>query len=448
MNTRAGPSLAWCVVLGVGLVTYYQLRNQPFYYDASAYVSSAQAIREHGLFSAWPNSDFRTYGLPLFLSVALRVAAPLHVGANTAVFGIQWVLFVGAAWLASRALFRAERTRLTAFVAVAANPLLVVYTAHALTESLTLTCVLFAAAGLGLAAREARRAAAAGWLTAGAAASSCAMALRPASLLIPGCYAVAAAVSLFQGRPRRSWGAMAATAGLVLVALAAPLAPQVAINEINYDKLTPLPVYDLAGLQAAGGIRLIRYASNVSSCGTPGMEFVNPTQPKLADPVTRRVMLRYYALDWPNGPRTAALHVFSGFDPRPFLLDQHDFGIWYERVYQALTVALLFLAFAGLPAAWRGRRRPDGALRMDAVFLAAAAACALAILATSAAEYRFGMIPLTAVSLLAPVGAYRLLAFRRRSGVLLAIGYVAGIVAWIALSDWVLTTSTTWMQCS
>jgi hypothetical protein len=91
--------------------------------------------------------------------------------------------------------------------------------------------------------------------------------------------------------------------------------------------------------------------------------------------------MRYYGLDWPAGPLTAAAHVFSGLDPRPFLIDQHDFGARYERWLQALTVALLILAGVGVGDVWHALRHGGWRRRPEAVFLGAVAFLATGILA-------------------------------------------------------------------
>jgi hypothetical protein len=142
------------------------------------------------------------------------------------------------------------------------------------------------------------------------------------------------------------------------------------------------------------------------------------------------------------------LHVFTGFDPRPFLIDQRDFGTYYERVFQALTVALLFLAGAGLPRAIRRLRGSPSGIRIDAAFLGVVAVIFLGVLATSAAEYRFGAVPLIAVSLLAAFGASQRWRPSRGAIALLGVSYVSALLLWITFSDVVLSTSKVWQQCS
>ena len=270
----------WLAVLIVGIVTYFELRDQPFFYDANSYVLAAHGIAEKGLLNNWYHAELRTYGFPVFLIGAFKVAQWLHISPTSGIFAMQWPIFVGSAWLASTSLFRSDRTRLIAFAAIAANPLLVVYVAQALTESLSLTCVLLAVAALGRAARAGRPTVRAAWLVTGATASSFAMEVRPGNLLIPVFFTLAAAGVLRWTNVKCRWPANVATAMVVSAALLVPLVPQVLVNHHNYQRLTPFPVFDLAGLQASEGVSLIRYASNVSpDCGEAALRFLNPAKP-------------------------------------------------------------------------------------------------------------------------------------------------------------------------
>lgn len=447
-NDRAVVAAVWLLVVAVGLYFYWHLRKQPFFYDSFGYVNAANDISEHGLFSKWEGSQSRSYGYPLFLAGALKVAHALSARETTGIFLVQWPLFVGMAWLAARTLFTAPRVRLVAFAAVAANPLLVTYSPQAFSESLTLSCVLFVTAALGLAARATSPGTTAAWLVAGAAVISYAVAVRPGSVLIPPFYALAAAGVLVSGGRLSRRLPSAATAVLVLVALVVPLLPQVVINHRHYHSSSPLPTYDLANLQAQYGLLLARYSTNVSDCGKPQLEFPNPHPAKVPLHMTSFDALRYYTTRWPDGPEQMVLHVFTGIDPRPFLIDQRDFGTRYERLFQAFTLALLFLAGAGLPRAVRRLRAPWRQIRMDAAFLGAVGAIFLGVLATSAAEYRFGAVPLVVVSLLAAYGATRTWRPSRGTIALLGVSYLGALLLWITFSDLLLSTSKVWQQCS
>jgi hypothetical protein len=439
---------AWLLVAAVGVSMFYWLRDQPFYYDASGYMIESRGISDHGLLSQWPYSDIRSYGYPFFLTGALRIARLLHRGPHAGVFIAQWPLYVGSSWLATKCLFASRCTQLCAFVAIAANPLLVVYAPLAFTESLTLSCVLLATAALARATRSRGRLASAGWLVAGAAVSSYAVAVRPGSVLLPFCYAVAAGGVLLLPSGGRRWATALTTGGSVLVALMVPLLPQVLINRRHYGSSSPLPTYDLAGLQARAGMTIARYISNVAPCGNVGIKFPTPNPPPISIATNTLDAVKYYALSWPGGPEAVLLHVFSGLDPRPFLIDQHSFGAHYERALQALTVALLFLATAGLPEAVRRIRARRLPARIPVVFFGAVTLVFLGVLATSAAEYRFGSVPLITVSLLAVVGLSRLRRPSARTFALVGVSSAGALLLWVTLSDLLLSSSPIWQQCT
>jgi hypothetical protein len=272
--------------------------------------------------------------------------------------------------------------------------------------------------------------------------------IRPGSVLVPCCYGLAAAALLAWQRRRGQWVGIGAVAALTVVAFVAPLIPQMVINHRHYGSSSPLPTYDLAGLQAQYGLLLARYSTNVSTCGKPRLEFPNPHHVTASADTTTLDALRYYTLTWPDGPELLVLHVFSGFDPRPFLIDQRDFGTWYERVFQAFTVALLFLAGAGLIRAVRRLRALDPRLRIDSLFLGAVTVIFLGVLATSAAEYRFGSVPLVTISLLAALWVGQRWRPSGRVVALSLIGYCGVLLVWITFSDLLLSTSPIWQQCS
>jgi hypothetical protein len=222
----------------------------------------------------------------------------------------------------------------------------------------------------------------------------------------------------------------------------------VLINHRHYDSISPLPTYDLAGVQAKYGLRYVHFIGNVSECGPNAFGVPNPHRIDLPARVSTLDALRYYTTTWPAGPELVVLHIFSGLDPRPFLIDQHDYGTRYERLLQAFTVALLFLAGFGFLRLTRRQFEANDRLRMDAVFLGLVTVILVGVLATSAVEYRFGAYPLLGASLLAAFGASRLSRPSRQGVVVLAAAYGAVLLVWVLLSDLLLSTSPVWQQCS
>ena len=160
--------------------------------------------------------------------------------AHAGVFMTQWPVFVASAWLAANAL-QARRTRLIAFASLAANPLLVVYSAQAFTESVTLSCVLFATAALARAARAGAGPRSAAWLVAGAAVSSYAVAVRPGSLLVQFATRWPRASSCSSRRTGRRSRSRLRRVQRAAAALVLPLLPQVVINHRHYHSSSPLP---------------------------------------------------------------------------------------------------------------------------------------------------------------------------------------------------------------
>jgi hypothetical protein len=162
----------------------------------------------------------------------------------------------------------------------------------------------------------------------------------------------------------------------------------------------------------------------------------------------------FYLANWPEGPATALLHVFSGLDPHPFLTYVTVINAPYEPVLQVLTVLLLGVAGVGsaakAQALWH-RSRTEGLLASTEpayAYLALIVLGTVAILGYSAAEYRFGVLVLTVAGLLAVPGALRLASWRRGGLLAFAFGVAAGSIDWIALSVWVVQTSEVWRTCA
>jgi hypothetical protein len=268
------------------------------------------------------------------------------------------------------------------------------------------------------------------------------------------------AVALLVLRARRGssfgTGLLVGVAVCGVVGLAVPMAPQMVINERQFDQVSVLPVYQLADLQGRAGMQILRFATNVSGCGEVAVGFPNPY---VADPpaaqgarvATTNDALRFYATDWPEGPATALLHVFSGLDPRPFATYTTRVGAPYEPALQVGTVMLLLLAGIGAVAMSRSTargRRTGGALEPAPAFLALAVVGTAALLAYSAAEYRFGVLLLTVAGLLVVPGVREVASWRRGGLLALALGAVAAVIGWLMLSAWVLGQSPTWQQCA
>ena len=458
--TPSGPRTAGLSLLGlaVSLAMALVVRHlaHPFpAYDSAGYLQAAQGIRTNGLISAWPNNVLRTYAYPGFVAACWAIGEQFGVYVFTSVFVAQWVLLVSGAALVATSLTRRPLLRLGLFLTVAANPLVLVHCAYVLSDSLPVSLTLLAAGAI----MRARRAvcaragqdaslAATAWLAGAGAAVGFAVMTRPAA--VPFVAAFLIALVLWVGLRRRVVVRVhEAIPGLVL--LIVPLLPQLLINWRYFGRLSVFPTEDLSGIQARAGVDILRFATNVSGCGRPDMTFLNPRAPGV-QVATPGEAARYYLGDWPAGPITAFLHVFSALDPRPFLTYVFEPGARYELLLQVLTVGLVVLAGLELvlrargAGGWRSWRRWHE--RPGHVFLALCGLGALAVSGYSATEYRFGVFAVTCISLLAARGLSRVPSLGGRALIGLAIGTVAVLGLWFALSAYVVGLSPTWQTCT
>lgn len=450
---------AWLAVVFLPLaVAALVLKIVPpgLYYDAALYELAAESIRRSGLFQPWPGVDLRTYGYPVVLALASSLGGLVGWGTRDSAFAVQWVVLVASAAFLARSPLPAgcgatTWRRQLVFLAVAANPLVVARCAEVLTESLSIACVLVAAGALlrlPTGSPTGRHSApAALWVAVAGLCSGFAMMLRPASIVIPISFALA--ILGWTVHARRSCSvpgrAIVLPAGLAVTSVLLPLAPQMLLNARLFQRWTPFPTVDIAEIQAQGGAVMFRYATNVTGCGEPAMAFSNPWLASVPDTFGTWDAIRYYATDLPHGPLTVLAHLFSGLDPKPFSTYVTRLDAPYETVLQVVSIGVLVLAAPSLWAAaarWRFLVTQPGA-----VFLATTGAGALGVLGYSAAEYRFGLIPMTLLSLLAA----RTLSGPRLSRRAVATTLSCALVltpAWFLLSGAVLAQSPVWRACT
>ncbi|MEP6656988.1 MAG: hypothetical protein ABJC33_07110 [Betaproteobacteria bacterium] len=426
-----GEWIALLLALAIAHGFFWHLVRYPSDYDARNYLDIAADIARNGLFGKFYYSDIRTYGYPLFLSVLMRGAAVTGTSWAWWIFETQLLLFVGAAVAVRQAIAaRYPAVAPVVFIALVLNVFALSYAPESLTESLSLSLILFGVACW----IRLRDATSPHWRVAflGSLILAAAVMVRPASLFAIGAwYLAVAAVCVV----RRISGLRAASIVMAVVAGSVlPLIPQYVNNVRHYGEHTPLVVAELARNQQRWGIEYLKYATAMPPVPNPSIFYQNPLA--AGRPIEESRPLQWY-LDYPvAGAATMALHVFNLLDQDLFFTYSRDLDPWYRVPLGVLTHGGIALALAGA-AMLALRRRGEGTV-LTLFAIGAFVLAHLGLHATTAVEMRFGL-PLLVLG--GPLATWAVIELRsvatRRAQWVAAPWVVLYVVIALMLSGWV-----------
>ena len=429
MRRREWIALALAIL--IAHLFYWRIVVYPSEFDAREYLEIAADIDRNGLFSKFLSSDVRTYGYPLLLVTLSRAAAVAHVPVGWVVFEVQLTLYLlSALFLRRRLALLWPNFASWAFVGLALNVFALSYTPETLTESVSLSLIVFAAGfWVGFAAIPSGRwPVLAGSLTLGAA-----VMVRPANLFALLAWVVAVtAVCAFRRLPVR---AVASVAGALVVGVALPMLPQYANNVRHYDQHTPLVAARLGHNQQVWGIANLKYATALPPVPNPSIFYDNPFAK--AGPVDNEQPLAWYAQHPRAGALTLALHSFNMLDQDLLFTYSRDLDPWYRLPLGLVNHAAVAAALIGIAMLVATARRDRG-YAPAAIAVCAYVVAHLLVHAPSAVEMRFGL-PLLLLAGPAAIAATRELARARSRRVctVVSAAIVVYAAAALVLSDWV-----------
>src|SRR5688572_11847941 len=209
----------------------------PSAFDAEHYRVVTRDIGNVGLFAKFESAHIRSYGYPLFLLALDGLAALLRLPWGLVVFEVQLALYLLAALVMRSNIAPASpRVARVVLIALVLNPFALLYASETLTESLSITLIVCAAAcwiRMLVAPPPSWTALALGSLAIGLA-----IVVRPANVYaLPAWVVGAFAIAWVHCRSLRQ-GAVGGIVVLALIAL--PLIPQVANNVRHFNSWTPL----------------------------------------------------------------------------------------------------------------------------------------------------------------------------------------------------------------
>jgi len=420
--------LAFAAIVASGFLAHEILF--PSAYDATQYADMARQIAGRGLFSKVEGSEMRTYGYPWSASLVLRASAATAVPFVVLLFAAQFAGYAAAAASLRRALAPASTLAARiAFCGLLVNVYVLIYTPESLTESLSLTLLVLTAA---LWVVQWRSGLAAWAVLAGSLIAGFAFVVRPANLFVVAAWCFGLVLLGYRQRP--SAARTAALAAVAVVGLAAPVAPQIAINATYHGSATPLPTADIGVFQQGAGIRLLKYATGLPPVPQAPVGYRNPM---LAGTVLNDTApLAWYA-EYPlRGVATTLLHTFNLTDQDLLFTYSRDLRPWYRIPLGIVNHAAVALGVVGLWLAGRRVRR-DRHARDAFVALLVLLVANWAMYAWTAVEMRFGA---TLLLVLFPFAGYAMIDVARRGARLrraVALGTGVYVVLALTLSGWV-----------
>ena len=426
----------WCALGFAVLVAHGFLLHEWLYpssYDAGLYLQIAHELATNGLFHRYVAAEMRTYGYPYFLSFVVRGAAASGLPFQVAVFELQLLLYLGAVFFLRGALIRVwPLAARIAFCGLLANYYVLIYTPTTLTESVSLTLLVFIA---GCWLRVYQRSGTLWPLVAGSLAAGYAMMVRPGSAFMVATWIVGLVIIALRKRP----GAVraAVNTALVATALVLPALPQLANNIAFFHKRTPLVYADLGMMQQVWGIQNIKYATGMPPVPRGAIYYLSPLWQGTS--IDTKSPWRWYVDNPGRGVLTLAIHTFNLTDQDLLFTYSRDLHPWYRVPLGVVNHGVVALGLIGLVLLGRRVVAQGDAAAIDAFALMLVLMGAnLAMYAWTAVEMRFGAVVLLILFPLSGYAATRLWS-ERRSRTLLAVGLGIGlyILAALLLSNWV-----------
>jgi hypothetical protein len=424
-----------CVAVAVIVAHAFLLHTClfPSAWDAAQYLTIGRDFAEHGLFRKFEGSDLRSYGYPFVLSVVVRAAAWTGLSFVALVFLLQFIAYGAAAFFVRAALapFSPLAARI-AFCGMLVNYYVLIYTPETLTESVSLTLLVFAA---GFWVSLWRNGLAAWPLFAGSFIVGFALVVRPANLFMVAAWVFGIVIIAWRRRPVARH--VAIHAAILLVALLLPMTPQIRNNFVHYGKMTPLVTADIGTFQQLVGILNVKYATAMPPVPQPSVYYNNPFYE--GSNLLEAPPWSWYSSHPLRGIATVALHTFNLTDQDLLFTYSRDLTPWYRVPLGIVNHAAVALGLLGLILLGRQLRTAGEPRGRDAyVVLLAVLVSNWTLYAWTAVEMRFGSVLLLILFPLAAYALTRVMAARSlRMTAAVALGTAAYVVLALTLSAWV-----------
>lgn len=345
-------ALGYLVVVGIAaLITGYfilRAKTHPPCCDVVNYWQIAEIYRENGIFAVHGQMNLRTYAYPGILALCLMVARGTGVQAELLLAILQFVGYVGSSFMLAYVMKSAGRQRFQLFALLALNIFALPYLAIGLADAVAL--ILFQL-WLALTLMQWRADEDGGnkhpiYLCIASFMAGLAMEARPAYVWLPVVALIASTylIPAIRGTrlPQRAFRFV-----LCAVFVALPLLPQIAINRHHFDRLTPLPTFDLQAAQISWGKANLKYATRMYAPLAPQLFYPNPFYDAALDVSATAQPMRWYVAQPVAAAATLTAKTVGAFDfdfIEPYVYDPNP---PMQIVARWLSLSLLFFGVCG-----------------------------------------------------------------------------------------------------
>jgi hypothetical protein len=342
----------------------------------------------------------RTFGYPILLLPILSATRGNALFASALIMLMQLLTYLLSSWFLYRVVGERYSVRTARYLlcALLANIFVLPYLGISLTDGLSLTIEIFALSlVLIMASSVAENSASRLWVLGfglGFVVGFGVM-VRPGNVHWIPVYSVALiVVAAGRGKAKAissGWIVAASVFGFFLAVF-----PQFLVNTMIFHRHTFLPVYDLGALQFDGGVKNLKYGSNMNSVN-PALLYPNPWY---HDGKSSTATLGWYVQHPWNGFRTVFFHIFGALTFDTLFPYTYDLNPWYRPLLFLFNQATIFWGCVGY---WdlTKRARVNGISSAEAlavVLIGVYVTSWCAIYAFTAVESRFSL-PVIAILL-------------------------------------------------
>ena len=314
--------------------------------DAYAYTYIGNLYQTSGFENhLW--GKLRSYAYPLFLSGIFEIADFFSIDSAHTIFSVQLFIYFACALVFSNNLSRNTSRSLgdLVFAAFILNIYIYPVLAISLTDGVSV-CILMligtAVVDIAFQGVKARNLATVGFMC------GLSIMVRPSTLFLLAPLLATLVYFCFYSNHRTS--TKVSLLALCAICFALAVAPQIYLNVKYYDRWTFLPVFDLGNFQVDAGIRMIKYATNLTG-GKPTLPYFNPLSTPNSDGVF------WYLLNPINGFFTAILHLYAALDFDYLTVYIFNKNPWYRPALFIYSQSINFWGIAGI-LYWQKKLHP------------------------------------------------------------------------------------------
>jgi hypothetical protein len=337
-----------CSAVVLTIAFYAYQRNHPGCHlcDEESYRLYAQFLLD-----GTPISELflriRTYGYPILLLPILFTTKSNAIFASAMIMLMQLFAYLLSSWFLYRVVGKRYSARSARYVlsGLLANVFVLPYLGISLTDGLSLSIEIFALSLMLIMLSDAAENPTSRLLGLGFGLGfvvGFGVMVRPSNIhWIPVCAVALIGVAAARGKAKAIpsvWIVAASVFGFCLAVF-----PQFLVNTMTFHRHTFLPVYDLGALQFDGGVKNLKYGTNMISVN-PALLYPNPWY---HDGKSSTATLGWYFQHPWNGFKTVFFHIFGALTFDTLFPYTYDLNPWYKPLLFLFNQATIFWGCVG-----------------------------------------------------------------------------------------------------